>query len=1140
MNLRNSLQRLRQAFGRSRRHRLARRSLLLERLEDRTVPTVLFEPNPAKTIVDLGGPVLTNARVLLIYWGAAWKDANGNPIQMATNIQDGIDSILNNSPYMSRLAQYRGIGNATHPATFYINTTPPNPFTVRNVEQMLAVNLLNGMLPPPTDPQYLYYVVTPPNVNNGQGYGGFHYYGKYFGAKVHYGFGTIPSYLTTDPARLDFATVIFTHELVEAASDPEVNGFSVFPGGGANELCDKNAQLYTYRLNGYLTQSYWSQFDHAFVVPDGNLQKLVVRDSVSRVLFVNGDQLANKNDIVTLDVGLGGGVQVTLNGEVFQFDPNVFLIGGANVKATAVSTGTGTNTVTINKTPANVSTVVNMLAGTNDTLVVGNGLLDNILGQVHAYGRASSVNVVFDDQDNPVPGDTYTITSGTVTRTGGINFWYKNVRSLTLNVGTGNDTVTIASTAANTPTQVNIPQNIPGLLDTVNLGAATNGSLDLLRTPPTGTFNPANLDLVFNDQANRRNNVYTVKNGSLTRTGVRQVAFTFGAVHSLTLNTGRGNDTIDFQDINPATPLATVNGGTGQATVKISTNPISTAQVQFVNIRNMQITGGILTVVNNLTVQNLTVSAGTLKLAGGAVTAAGGLTIQNGGTLSGNGTLTANVSNSGRLSPGVPSMAAGLITVNGNYTQTANGALNIDIGGLAANQFDRLAITGAANLDGTLNVALINGFTPALNNSFQILTFANRVGDFAVKNGLNLGANKFDPQYHPTDLTLVVVMTNAGAFREFASPLPGSVPLGIAAGPDGNLWFTEQGTNTIGVQSPNGVVVHHYPVPTLNSRVLDIVAGPDGNLWFTEQSANQVGVITPAGVVLHEYPVGGAPTFMTVGPDGNLWFAEELGGKIGRLTPGGTLTEFATTGDPIGITVAPDGNLWFTEFFANKIGRMAPNGTGLVEFAVPTPNSEPLGIARGPDGKIWFTEYNGNNIGTLNVNGTGLTEYPIPTPGAGSQSIVAGPDGNLWFTETGNFVYQDVLGSITPAGVITERHTPTPASAPVKVIVGPGGNDLWFTEAGVDQIGQFTPGPGAAGDPNGPAGSSGIRVVPASEAVRVAPPESHPQPADSSMLATTSNAAAGDTGATLGNSQDQAVAADQLFLDHSNWDLVLS
>ena len=56
---------------------------------------------------------------------------------------------------------------------------------------------------------------------------------------------------------------------------------------------------------------------------------------------------------------------------------------------------------------------------------------------------------------------------------------------------------------------------------------------------------------------------------------------------------------------------------------------------------------------------------------------------------------------------------------------------------VAGTQYDQLRVGGSATLDGTLNVSLANGFTPADLDSFQVLTFGSRSGDFAVKNGLD-------------------------------------------------------------------------------------------------------------------------------------------------------------------------------------------------------------------------------------------------------------------------------------------------------------------------------------------------------------------------------------------------------------------
>ena len=66
----------------------------------------------------------------------------------------------------------------------------------------------------------------------------------------------------------------------------------------------------------------------------------------------------------------------------------------------------------------------------------------------------------------------------------------------------------------------------------------------------------------------------------------------------------------------------------------------------------------------------------------------------------------------------------------------------------------------------------------------------------------------------------------------------------IAAGPDGALWFTNAGSDSIGRISTGGAVT------TFRSASIDgprgIAAGPDGALWFANAGSDSIGRIRPA------------------------------------------------------------------------------------------------------------------------------------------------------------------------------------------------------------------------------------------------------------------------------------------------------
>jgi len=303
-----------------------------------------------------------------------------------------------------------------------------------------------------------------------------------------------------------------------------------------------------------------------------------------------------------------------------------------------------------------------------------------------------------------------------------------------------------------------------------------------------------------------------------------------------------------------------------------------------------------------------------------------------------------------------------------------------------------------------------------------------------------------------------------GQITELSAGLnAGGAPIGIAPGPDGNLWFTDAGTTkAIGRITPGGEIkefsagLNAGSVP--GGEGFGIAPGPDGNLWFTDEGTTKaIGRITPGGEI-KEFSAGlnagSNPIGIAPGPDGNLWFTDFGTTKaIGQITPGGTIDEFSAglnAGSfPAVIAPGPDGNLWFTDLGTTKaIGRIIPGGT-INEFSAGlNVGSEPIGIAPGPDGNLWFTDRGTTKaIGRITPGGT-INEFSAGlNAGSDPLGIAPGPDGNLWFADFGT---TKAIGQITPGGVITEFSAGLQASNgsfPVNIAPGPDGN-LWFTDLG--------------------------------------------------------------------------------------------
>jgi streptogramin lyase len=298
-----------------------------------------------------------------------------------------------------------------------------------------------------------------------------------------------------------------------------------------------------------------------------------------------------------------------------------------------------------------------------------------------------------------------------------------------------------------------------------------------------------------------------------------------------------------------------------------------------------------------------------------------------------------------------------------------------------------------------------------------------------------------------------------GEITEFGEGLQGSPPgtqshpRAIAAGPDGNLWFTDEGPSggepMVGRITPGGAIAE-WALPA-TSRPDSITAGPDGNIWFTDFEGaigriHPVGTYSEIGASLVEFDTPGIQAnSITAGPDGNVWFTAPYPVRvIGRIASDGTVTTWSLPEDskPMSIAAGPDGRLWYTDDSRAKMGRIDPAGTdaeigaSLVEFE---PGKEPLFITAGPAGKLWFTHNGEGGIGSMSITGAVVDEFETPVESL--DSIAAGPDGNVWFTDFGTTDH--AINRMTPSGVITRYSQGLQGegaqSYPVSITPGPTG-----------------------------------------------------------------------------------------------------
>jgi virginiamycin B lyase len=296
--------------------------------------------------------------------------------------------------------------------------------------------------------------------------------------------------------------------------------------------------------------------------------------------------------------------------------------------------------------------------------------------------------------------------------------------------------------------------------------------------------------------------------------------------------------------------------------------------------------------------------------------------------------------------------------------------------------------------------------------------------------------------------------------EEFPIATANSRPMGITLGPiTGSLWFTEFAGNNVGELDTTATISEFHITPNHNTEPVGIAAGPNSLLWFTESNNHTIGQIAVVSgqptITQFTMPNTKArPVGIALGSDGNMWITDRGTNAIWRVTQLGAFTSFPLNGNaqPLGITNGPDGALWFTEPGTNKIGRLNITGSSLTEYGIPTGNSDPVSILSANDNALWFTEQHSIKLGRMTVQGTVTNEYSL-APAKQPDAVLQGVDGNFYFTDTAG----SAIGRFLTAGNVGQIAlfpTKTANAGPTAVSIGPD-NQLYFTETNVNKIGQF-------------------------------------------------------------------------------------
>ncbi|MGN6623762.1 MAG: Vgb family protein, partial [Candidatus Nitrosocosmicus sp.] len=289
----------------------------------------------------------------------------------------------------------------------------------------------------------------------------------------------------------------------------------------------------------------------------------------------------------------------------------------------------------------------------------------------------------------------------------------------------------------------------------------------------------------------------------------------------------------------------------------------------------------------------------------------------------------------------------------------------------------------------------------------------------------------------------------------------------------GNLWFTDEKSNSIWKYLTKENKFERYLLPTRGGYPVSLVFDSSGRVWFTEIFGKKLGVLDPLKVQnnttkgITELDLLKYVNFDTTGPISNSfkYLQSSTTNNKSDIHDGGNMLWLSTVNFPIGgqlvkyditkknltvydlsdkhtipLSVAEDekGRVW-TNDHASSLFLMLDPATGFTkQYATSFPmtvNTTTLPYYNEyRDGKIWFNEHYGNAIAFFDPKNNTLVEYHIPTEDSfwGNASnplrFVFDNNDSIWFTEwTENkigVVHKDKINSL-PISISTSKDTLT-------------------------------------------------------------------------------------------------------------------
>jgi DNA-binding beta-propeller fold protein YncE len=197
-------------------------------------------------------------------------------------------------------------------------------------------------------------------------------------------------------------------------------------------------------------------------------------------------------------------------------------------------------------------------------------------------------------------------------------------------------------------------------------------------------------------------------------------------------------------------------------------------------------------------------------------------------------------------------------------------------------------------------------------------------------------------------------------------------PRGIACGPDGSVYVTDQTRNQVLKFESDGSIRFAWGSQGNSSGQfqgpLGIAYGPDGCVYVADEGNHRVQVFRSDGTFVRVFGCQGKgngqlqnPAGIACGPDGSVYVADWNNHRVQVFRSDGTFVRAwgskGKIGDgqfnyPIGVACGVDGSVYVTDFGNHRAQVFRSDGTFVRAFGTGTFRN-PAGIACGPDGSVY-------------------------------------------------------------------------------------------------------------------------------------------------------------------------------------------